>query len=172
MDTFECISSKFEVREFSKKQVPFEIRMKILEAARSTGSGLNTQHWRFIVIEDKERLKKLADDSMSGKWVIDANFAIIILTNPKYSFHLIDAGRVLQNMQMAAWNYGIGSGLYTKINESILKSDFEIPDELTPSVILGFGYPAKKFTNKTKDRLPIDKLVYNEQYGKSINKLQ
>jgi nitroreductase len=172
MDTFECISSKFEVREFSKKQVPIEIRMKILEAARSTGSGLNTQHWRFIVIEDKERLKKLADDSMSGKWVVDANFAIIILTNPKYSFHLIDAGRVLQNMQMAAWNYGIGSGLYTKINESILKSDFEIPNELTPSVILGFGYPAKKFTNKTKNRLPIDKLVYNEQYGKSINKLQ
>jgi nitroreductase len=172
MDTFECISSKFEVREFSKKQVPFEIRMKILEAARLTGSGLNTQHWRFIVIEDKERLKKLADDSMSGKWVIDANFAIIILTNPKYSFHLIDAGRVLQNMQMAAWNYGIGSGLYTKINESMLKRDFEIPDEFTPSVILGFGYPAKNFTNKTKDRLPIDKLVYNEQYGKSINKLQ
>jgi nitroreductase len=171
MDTFECISSKFEVREFEKKQVPFEIKMKILEAARSTGTGLNTQHWRFIVIEDKERLQKLADDSLSGKWVIDANFAIIILTNPKYSFHLIDAGRVLQNMQMAAWNYGIGSGLYTKINESTLKSDFGIPNELTPSVIMGFGYPAKNFKSKTKNRLPIDKLVYQEQYGQSINKL-
>ncbi len=165
MDTFECISTKFEVREFNEKQVPSEIKMKILEAARLTGSGLNTQHWRFIIIEDKERIKKLAEDSMSGKWVIDANFAIIILTNPKYSFHLIDAGRVLQNMQMAAWNYGIGSGLYTKINESKLKSDFGIPNELTPSVIMGFGYPAKNFKNKTKDRLPIDKLVYHEKYS-------
>ncbi len=165
MDAFECISTKFEVREFSGKQVPSEIRMKILEAARSTGSGLNTQHWRFIIIEDKERLKKLADDSMSGKWVIDANFAIIILTNPKYSFHLIDAGRVLQNMQMAAWNYGIGSGLYTKINESKLKNDFGILNELNPSVIMGFGYPAKNFKNKTKDRLPMDKLVYHEKYS-------
>jgi nitroreductase len=165
MDTFECISTKFEVREFNKKQVPSEIKMKILEAARSTGSGLNTQHWRFIVIEDKERLKKLAEDSMSGKWVIEANFAIIILTNPKYSFHLIDAGRVLQNMQMAAWNYGIGSGLYTKINESKLKSNFGIPNELIPSVIMGFGYPEKTSKNKTKDRLPIDKLVYYEKYS-------
>ncbi|MGC2427729.1 MAG: hypothetical protein WA421_11895, partial [Nitrososphaeraceae archaeon] len=26
------------------------------------------------------------------------------------TFHLIDAGRVLQNMQLAAWNHGIGSG--------------------------------------------------------------
>jgi nitroreductase len=165
MDTFECISTKFEVREFNEKQVPSEIKMKILEAARLTGSGLNTQHWRFIVIEDKERLKKLAYDSISGKWVIDANFAIIILTNPKYSFHLIDAGRVLQNMQMTAWNYGVGSGLYTKIDESKLKSDFGIPNDLTPSVIMGFGYPAKNFKNKTKDRLPIDKLVYHEKYA-------
>lgn len=165
MDTFECISTKFEVREFKEKQVSPEIRMKILEAARLTGSGLNTQHWRFILVEDKERLKKLADDSMSGKWVTDANFAIIILTNPKYSFHLIDTGRVLQNMQLAAWNYGIGSGLYTKINESKLKSDFGIPNELNPSVILGFGYPAKDFKNKTKDRLPIDKLVYQEKFS-------
>jgi len=54
MDTFECISTKFEVREFNEKQVPSEIKMKILEAARLTGSGLNTQHWRFIVLEDIE----------------------------------------------------------------------------------------------------------------------
>lgn len=169
MDTFECIATKFEVREFSEKPVPSENRLKILEAARSTGSGLNTQHWRFIIIENKEHLKKLADDRMSGKWILDANFAIIILTNPKYNFHLIDAGRVLQNMQMAAWNYGIGSGLYTKIDESKLKSDFGIPNELNPSVILGFGYPAKNFKSKTKNRLPIYELVCYEKYGEFTN---
>ncbi len=169
MDTFECIATKFEVREFSEKPVPTENRLKILEAARSTGSGLNTQHWRFIIIENKEHLKKLADDSMSGKWILHANFAIIILTNPKYNFHLIDAGRVLQNMQMAAWNYGIGSGLYTKIDESKLRSDFGIPNELNPSVIMGFGYPAKNFKSKIKNRIPVYELVYYEKYGESSN---
>ena len=98
MDTFESISTKLEVREFSPQDIPSEIRLKILEAARLTGTGLNTQHWQFILVQNKDNLKKLAEDNTTGEWFAAANFAIIVLTNPKYGFHLIDAGRVLQNM--------------------------------------------------------------------------
>lgn len=167
MDTFECIATKLEVREFSAQDVPFELRLKLLEAARLTGTGLNTQHWRFILVENKENLRKLAEDSTSGSWVKGANFAIIVLTNPEYSFHLIDAGRVLQNMQLAAWNYELGSGLFTGIREEKLRSDFDIPTELSPTIIVGFGYPARKLTGKRKKRLPLHKLVYYEKYGSS-----
>src|SRR5438034_6611970 len=159
MDTFECIATKLEVREFSTRDVPFEIRLKLLEAARLTGTGLNTQHWRFILVDNKENLKKLAEDSTSGSWVKGANFAIIVLTNPVYSFHLIDAGRVLQNMQLAAWNYEVGSGLFTGVREEKFRSDFGIPKEPSPTVIVGFGYPAMELTGKRKNRLPFNKLV-------------
>jgi nitroreductase len=167
MDTFECITTKLDVREFSTQDVPSQIRSKILEAARLTGTGMNTQHWRFILVENKDNLKKLAEDSTSGSWVVGANFAIIVLTNPKYGFHAIDAGRVLQNMQLAAWNQGVGSGLFTGIREEKLRSDFAIPKELSPAVIVGFGYPASNLTGKRKNRLPIHKLVYYEKYGES-----
>jgi nitroreductase len=165
MDTFECITTKFEVREFSQQDVPSDIRLKILEAARLTGTGMNTQHWRFILIDKKEKLKRLADDSTSGSWVEGANFAIIILTNPKYGFHLIDAGRVLQNMQLAAWNYEVGSGIFTGIKEDKLRKDFGIPQELNVTVIIGFGYPLRRLTGNRKTRLPLHELVYNEKFG-------
>jgi nitroreductase len=167
MDTFECLSTKLEVREFSSQDVQSEIRSKILEAARLTGTGLNTQHWRFIMVKDKGNLKKLAQDSTSGSWVAGANFAIIVLTNPKYNFHLIDAGRVVQNMRLAAWNQGIASGLFTGIKEIELRNDFEIPDTLNPTVIVGFGYPARKLTGKRKNRISLNELVYHERYGNS-----
>jgi nitroreductase len=167
MDAFECIATKLEVREFSTQDVPSEIRSKILEAARLTGTDMNTQHWRFILVEKKDNLKKLAEDSTSGSWVAGANFAVIVLTNSKYGFHLIDAGRVLQNMQLAAWNYRIGSGLFTGIKEEKLRNDFQIPNELTPSVIIGFGYPVSRLTGKRKNRLPVHELVYYEKYGTS-----
>ena len=167
MDAFECIATKLEVREFSTQKVPSEIRSKILEAARLTGTGMNTQHWRFILVEKKDNLKKLAEDSTSGSWVAGANFAVIVLTNPQYGFHLIDTGRVLQNMQLTAWNQGVGSGLFTGIREEKLRGDFAIPKELSPSVIIGFGYPAKKLAGKRKNRLPIHELVYYEKYGNS-----
>jgi nitroreductase len=167
MDAFECIATKLEVREFSTQKVPSEIRSKILEAARLTGTGMNTQHWRFILVEKKDNLKKLAEDSTSGSWVAGANFAVIVLTNPQYGFHLIDTGRVLQNMQLTAWNQGVGSGLFTGIREDKLRGDFAIPKDLSPSVTIGFGYPARKVTGKRKNRLPIRELVYYEKYGNS-----
>ena len=104
----------------------------------------------------------------SGSWVAGANFAIIVLTNPKYGFHLIDAGRVLQNMQLAAWNYKVGSGLFTGIKQEQLRSDFGISNELSPTVIAGFGYPARKLVGKRKNRLSLHELVYYEKYGNSI----
>jgi nitroreductase len=168
MDTFECITTKLEVREFSQRDVPSDIRSKILEAARLTGTGMNTQHWRFVLVDKMENLKRLADDSTSGNWVAGANFAIIILTNPRYGFHMIDAGRVLQNMQLTAWNYGVGSGLYTGIKQEQLESDFGIPIKLSPTVIVGFGYPAKKIMGKRKNRLSLHELVYYEKYGNPI----
>jgi nitroreductase len=167
MDAFECIATKLEVREFSTQDIPSEIRSKILESARLTGTGMNTQHWRFIMVENKDNLKKLAEDSTSGSWVVGANFAIIVLTNPKYGFHAIDAGRVLQNMQLAAWNQGVGSGLFTGIREEELRNNFQIPNELSPTVIVGFGYPVSNLTGKRKNRLPIHELVYYEKYGES-----
>lgn len=167
MDAFECIATKLEVREFSTQDISSEIRSKILEAARLTGTGMNTQHWRFILVEKKDNLKKLAEDSTSGSWVAGANFAVIVLTNPRYGFHLIDAGRVLQNMQLTAWNEGVGSGLFTGTREEKLRNDFQISNELIPSVILGFGYPMSKLTGKRKNRLPVHELVYYEKYGNS-----
>ncbi|MGE5661716.1 MAG: nitroreductase family protein, partial [Ignavibacteriales bacterium] len=81
MDTFECIVSKLEVREFLRKEVKPEIKQRILESARQTGSGLNLQHWRFILIEDKKNLSQLALDSTSGAWIAEADFGIVIVTN-------------------------------------------------------------------------------------------
>jgi nitroreductase len=165
MDAFECIATKLDVREFDLQDISAEVKSKILEAARLTGSGSNTQHWRFIVVEKKENLKKLAEDSTSGGWVSGANFAVIVLTNPRYKFHMIDAGRVVQNMQLTAWNYGVASGLFTGMQDEKLRGDFNIPKDLNPTIIVGFGFSAKEIVGKRKNRLPLDELVYFEKYG-------
>ena len=165
LDAFECIATKLDIREFSLQDISAEVKSKILEAARLTGSGLNTQHWRFIVVEEKKNLKKLAEDSTSGGWVLGANFAVIVLTNPKHKFHMIDSGRVVQNMQLAAWNYGIASGLFTGVQDDKLRVDFNIPNDLNPTIIAGFGFPAKETVGKRKNRLPLDELVSFEKYA-------
>jgi nitroreductase len=169
MDAFEYVATKLEVREFQQKSVPNETKLRILEAARMTGTGRNTQHWRFILVEERENLGKLAADSTSGKWVAHSDFAVVILTDPKYGFHLIDAGRAAQDMQIAAWNDGVASCLYTGMNRDALREDFNIPSDLTPSIIVGFGYPLRKIAGR-KDRKPLRELAFLEKYGSGLDK--
>jgi len=167
MDAFECVRTKLDVREYSDRPVPAEVRMKVLEAARLTGSGVNSQHWRFILVQEPASLKKLAADSTTGKWVAGANFAVIVLTDPARWFHHIDAGRVLQDMQLAAWNFGVTSAPYTGVNAQDLRRDFGIPPSLSPTVVVGFGYPRRRLAGR-KARRPLQEIAYLEEYGRAL----
>jgi nitroreductase len=167
MDAFECIATKLDVREFSQKPVPTEVKKKVLEAARFTGSGNNLQHWRFVLIQQPENLKRLAEASISGKWVGSSNFAVLILTDPQYNFHLIDAGRALQDMELAAWNYGVASRLYTRFDKEAMNSHFNLPKEMNLTAILGFGYPAKRVIGR-KNRKSLSELAHSERFGQPL----
>ena len=174
MDAYECVATKLDIREFDSKNVPADVKLKVLEAARLTGSGINNQHWRFVLVQGRDRLKRLAEDSTTGSWVAQANFAVIVLTNPKFGFHMLDAGRAAQDMQLAAWDFGVGSGLFTGTNPEAMRKDFGIPKELNVSVIVGFGYPANKITGKRKNRKPLGDLAFLNSYDNRLepSKLQ
>jgi nitroreductase len=167
MDTFEAISTKLDVREFATKRVPGDIKRKIMEAARLTASSMNTQHWRFVIIQDRANLKRLAADSVSGKWVEGADFAIIISIDSKVPGSPIDAGRVIQDMELAAWNFGVASGIYTGIVEASVRKDFAIPESLKLAAVVGFGYPNRDILGK-KNRKPLEELFFPERFGEKL----
>jgi len=168
LDTYKTIISKLDVRQFDTRKVPAEVKQKVLEAARASGTGKNMQHWRFILVQDKEAIKRLAEDSTSGGWVAGANFAVIILTDPQLGFHLIDSGRAAQDMQLAAWDQGVISGLYTGFKEERMRKDFAIPNELKPTVVIGFGYPTTKIVGN-KNREPLTKLAFVDKCGNKFD---
>ena len=119
------------------------------------------------MVQDKENLKRLASDSTSGSWVTNANFAVIILTNPSYHFHLIDAGRVVQNMELVAWSFGVTSRIYTGTNTEAMARDFGIPKNLSIAAVVGFGYPIRKVLGR-KNRKQLTEIAYLEAYGHQL----
>ena len=168
MDTYKTILTKLDVRQFDAKKVPADVKLKVLEAARASGTGINKQHWRFILVQDKVVIKKLAEDSTSGGWVAGADFAVMVLADPQLGFHLIDSGRAVQDMQLAAWDQGVISGLYTGFKEDRMRRDFAIPNELKPTVVVGFGYPTMKILGK-KNRRPLSELAFVDKYGNKFD---
>jgi len=164
LDTFDAVKTRLDYRSYVAKPVPADVKARVLEAGRSTGSGMNRQHWRFLLIDDKDAIKKLAQDSTSGGWVKGADFAVVVLTDPKLGFHMIDAGRALQDMELTAWNSGVASCIYTGIKEENMRRDFGIPEDLKATAVIGFGYPAKKLAGK-KDRKPLAELAHHNKFG-------
>ena len=167
MDAYDCIRTKLDVREFDSKPVPADVKLKVLEAARLTQSGINTQTWRFILIQEPDQLKRLAEDSTTGSWVARANFAVMVLINPSGGFHTIDAGRAVQDMELTAWNYGVVSCVFTGVKDAELRRDFNIPKHLTHCITVGFGYPARKLAGKKK-RQPLNEIAFLEKYGNAL----
>ena len=165
LGAYEIVVSKLDIRQFKDIDVSNEIRLKILESARQVGTCLNSQHLRFILIDSKDMLQLLAEDSTSGGWVSGANFAIMILTNSDYGFKMLDAGRAVQNMQLVAWSEGVGSGLFTGIRDEKMRTDFNIPEDLDIAVIVGFGYPSRKLTGMKKNRMSMNNILFHQRYG-------
>lgn len=170
MNATDAVKTKLDIREFSAKPVPSEVKRAVLEAARLTQSGSNSQHWRFILVEKKESLKKMAEDSTWGRWVEGANFAVIVCTDPAKSFHMIDAGRAVQSMQLTAWDKGVASGVFTAIKAEEFRRDYRIPESLNVTIVVGFGYPRRKLLGR-KNRKPLSEVAFLEKFGNPLGDL-
>lgn len=169
MDVSDAIQSRIEVREFTDDPVAPETRREILDAARLAPSGKNLQHWRFILVDGESDLKRLADLSTSGRWIDGADFAVVVLTDPSYGYHEIDAGRAITHMQFAAWERSVGSCIYTGFDRRGMQPFLEIPDNYAIPAVVGFGHPPFEIAELRgrKKRAPLSELVFAGRYGNS-----
>ena len=171
MHATEAVKTKLDIREFSEKPVPNTVKLAVLEAARLTQSGTNSQHWRFILLHEPASLKTLAADSAWGGWVAGAAFAVIVCTDPTKGYHMIDAGRAVQDMQLTAWDHGVGSGVFTGLKLPEIRRDFGVPEDLNPTIAVGFGYPKRKLLGK-KNRKPLAEVAFLEKFGNPLDGLK
>ncbi|MGH2707318.1 MAG: nitroreductase family protein, partial [Actinomycetota bacterium] len=69
MEVFEAVHTILAVRSYQDKPVPEAVLRRVLEAGRLTASAMNVQPWRFIVVQDPERLLRLGALARSGPYV-------------------------------------------------------------------------------------------------------
>lgn len=165
MDVTEAIETRIEVREYEDRLVDMTTKRAILEAGRLAPSGRNRQHWHFVLVEGPG-LEGLAERSPSGGWVADAAFAVVVLTDPTYSYNGIDAGRAITHMQFAAWERGVGSCIYT-VDDPRVEEFLAVPDDLEVTAVIGFGFPAREVRG-LKDREPLDEIASAGRVGEPL----
>jgi nitroreductase len=134
VDLYLAIASKRDERAYADTPVPAEVRERILDAGRLSGSSQNRQRWEFVLVSGgaQERLAEAvyAPDNVRGAVLV---VAIVGEAGG------IDVGRCMQNMMLAAWGDGVAS-CPNGVRDPDAAAEVCGGDVRT---ILSFGYPAR-----------------------------
>jgi nitroreductase len=167
----EAIRKVRQVRQYEPGSVSDDDLNQILEIARWSGSSRNTQPWRFVVVEDKDVLKKLSDLRPNITWVADGALAIALVFPGENEVHeAYDEGRVSERIMIAAEMLGIGAGTaWFAENEGVAKDILGIPQEMVLHSVMVLGpYKTSKDPRPTgpkPGRKPLEELVSYGTWG-------
>ncbi len=175
MDGYLATVAKREVRDYAKRAVPDDLLTRILEAGRATGSSRNRQPWRFVLVTERRRLDDLAHVVARPSNLRGCAAAIVVAIVDRGA--TFDAGRVAQNMMVAAWSLGLGSCPNSVFpdQQGAARDMLALPEELHVATILSLGYAARGAPRPRAKaaprkvlariaRLPLDELVHRETY--------
>jgi nitroreductase len=167
-----------QIRQYSSESVPDEVVDQLLELARWTGSAKNGQPWRFIVVRDKDRLKKIAALRPNINWLAGAPLGIaIVLDGAEPMFGAYDEGRLTERLLTGATMLGYGGGTAWfggPTQDAEAKRILGIPNDLTARQIVMIGRPTSakdpRPSGPPRGRKPISELVSYDRWGATTQK--
>lgn len=179
MDFKETVFTRKSIRSFLEKEIPQEALNNMLEAARLAPSTQNRQPWRFIVIQNPDKIKQMSVNcgliGLANFFVRSAPCVIIACADTDkdikingQDYYLVDTAIAFHQLILTAWSYGIGSCWLGAFSEKKLKAWLDLPQSWRIVALSPFGYPAVKQSIYAKvvktvagsnNRLPIEQIV-------------
>lgn len=171
--TVEDILTRRSVRRYTDAPVSDADRELILRAAMAAPSGVNRQPWEFVVIDDKDVLKRLADSLPYAKMVAGAPIAIAVCGNSDRfldgddaTLWVQDLAAVSENILLSAHALGLGAVwtcLYPHGDRMTPVSEIlGLPSSVIPFSLIPVGYPAD--THKPMDKWHPDRVHLNRYW--------
>lgn len=152
----ENILTRVSVRQYSDKKVEQEKIDVILKAAMAAPSGTNKQPWEILIINDKQKLKKISEVAPNAKYAENSQLAIIVCgdINVSEKLWMQDCCAVTENILLAVHALDLGAVwcmVYpSQERVSDIQKLFNLPENVVPLSIIPIGYPLEKEQPKQK----------------------
>ena len=168
----ELLKTRRSIRKYQNMEVEQEKIDAILKGALMAPSSRGRRPWEFIVVNDKEKIKKLSScrEHASG-FLSGAPLAIVVAANADIgSIWVEDAAIAASYMQLMAHSLGLGSCWIhvrerpyddTQTAEDYVRGILDIPDHIKVLCILAIGYPSEGRPVHQEESLLYDKIHYN-----------
>lgn len=162
MEFKDVIEKRRSIRKYKDTPVPEDKILEILEAARVAPSAGHRQPWHFIVVEDKDKIGKLA----KSDWAAEAPVMIVGLADEEASprWCINDLAIAFEHIVLAATNLGLGTCWMGQMGrEDLVKNLLEIPDNFKVVALTPLGEPDME--PGPKERKSLENIVSWEKYG-------
>jgi len=149
---YDKIARRRTIRKYLKKDVPEEVLIKCVDAARLSPSGANRQPLKYIIVNDKNLLKPVFNtlswagylpDYKPNEEEIPRAYIVILLDKniSKSAGH--DAGIAAMSISMVAYDEGLGSCILGAVDREKLRQVLKVPENLDILLVVSLGYPAE-----------------------------
>lgn len=171
-DTLGILRRVRSVRDFRPDPIPDQDLAEILEVARWTGSGGNSQPWTFVIVRDRATLQGIAAASPNTRHVGGAAAAIVIVMDGGMSdIAAFDEARAAERILVAATALGLASAIGWVKPEAApyVKELLGVPEERTVRTLVSLGFPtatgARPKAAPGAARRPLDEIVRYEKFS-------
>ena len=167
MDTWDAITSRRQVRQYTAESIADDVLNGILEAGRRAPSGRNRQRWDFVVVQDKEQQAELARTWQGASWTADApvTVALIVPATDDDLTRLMqhfDLGQLAMQLMIAAAGFGVASGQARCADQDLAREVIGFPEDRVCVLLLAFGYAGDRPLRPIQepDRRPFADVVH------------
>ena len=146
----------------------------IADVARWSGSSMNTQPWRFIVVRDRAVLLRIQEAGMPQTRSLATALAAIAIALPDPdddTSNAYDEGRVAERMLIAAASLGLGAGIAWAMPRvrPLIAEVLGLPAGWFVRTLVVVGHPTEEAlapkSAPGKGRLPRETVVFEGRWG-------
>ncbi|MBS3064227.1 MAG: nitroreductase family protein [DPANN group archaeon] len=152
MDVIEAIKSRRTIRKFQSKSIPDKVLYAILDAANYAPAAGSYYNWRFIIITDSANKSVLANASYGQEFITGAPVLVLVCSDSDAlindfgdekgkDYALQNSSAAMQNILLAAYNFGVGSCWCGIDKEKAIREALRIPDNIDVHGLIALGYP-------------------------------
>ena len=166
------IESRRSIREFRSKKPDWRHIIECIDSARFAPMAGNQFTPRFILIDDKKKIKKLAESS-EQEFIQNAHYVVVVCSNKKLTTTAYEergekyakqqAGAAIQNFLLKINEMGLATCWIGHFYDEKIKHLLKIPDEIDIEAFFPIGYA--KENPKKKRKTELDNILYFNEYG-------
>ena len=75
-EVFEAVRTLMAIREYADRPLPADAARRIVEAGHDTASASNVQPWHFVLVRERDALRKLGSLIRTGPYLANAAAAL------------------------------------------------------------------------------------------------